>query len=186
MPGMSVPRFQLERTALLVVDMQERLVPKMHEAESLVQRAGLLIDGANALGCPVLMTEQYRKGLGLTVPELRSRLELVVLNQEKTEFSACVEPIHDALLEQEARSVLVAGVEAHVCVALTCLDLVDRGFVVGVVADAISSRRPMDAQVAMQRMAQAGVVPVTVESVLLEMVKAAGTDRFKSILPLIK
>ena len=140
-PVMSAPRFQIENTALLVVDMQEKLVPMMHNSQSLVQQVGRLIDGASALKLPVLVTEQYRKGLGVTVPELAGRLHGAVCNQEKLKFSACIEPVRDHLAHSRAHAVMVCGIEAHVCVLQTCLDLLDNGFVAALVVDAIGSRR---------------------------------------------
>ena len=90
---MATPRFSLDHTAILVVDLQERLVPHMHNAAALIQQAGRLIDGANALGVPLLVTEQYRKGLGATVPEIASRLTGAACNLDKLKFSSCIEPV---------------------------------------------------------------------------------------------
>ena len=169
-----------------MVDVQVKLLPAMHGADELVQQTGRLIDGANVLGLPVLVTEQYRKGLGPTVPVLAGRLEGAVCNHEKLKFSACIEPVREALVQRQVRSVLVCGIEAHVCVLQTCLDLMDVGYVVAVAVDAITSRRPGDRDAAVQRLIQAGVVPTTVESALLELVHEAGGDRFKAVIPLIK
>ncbi len=183
---MAAPRFMLERTGLLVVDMQEKLLPHMHDAPGVTRQVGRLIDGATALGLPTFVTEQYRKGLGVTIPELASKLSGARCNEEKLKFSACIEPVRAALEEARVSHVLVCGIESHVCVLQTCLELQERGYVVGLVVDAISSRRVADQQAAQARLTQAGVVPTTVESVLLELVREAGTDRFKRILPLIK
>ena len=184
---MALPRFQIDDSALLVVDVQEKLVPVMHESNRLIKQASRLIDGANALGLPVLVTEQYRKGLGVTVPELVERLTpLAVCNHEKLKFSACIQPVRDELSRLNRRNVIVCGIEGHVCVLQSCLDLMGSGFVTAIVTDAVSSRRENDCRVAIDRMVQAGVVPTTVESILLELVHEAGTDRFKSILPIIK
>jgi nicotinamidase-related amidase len=183
---MATPRFVLEHTAILVVDLQEKLLPHMHNAEAVTRQAGRLIDGANALGVPVLVTEQYRKGLGSTVPELASRLTGAACHQEKLKFSACIEPVREILAARGIRAVAVCGIEAHVCVLQTCLDLIDSGYVTAVVSDAIGSRRLTDQQAAERRMIQAGVVPTSVESLLLEWVHEAGTPRFKAILPIVK
>ena len=166
--------------------MQERLLPAMHDAETLTTQAGRLIDGANALGLPVLVTEQYRKGLGATVQPIADRLAKAVCNHEKLKFSACIEPVRDELARRGVRAVIVAGIEAHVCVLQTCLDLADAGLIAAVAVDAIASRRPADRDAAIARMTQAGVVPTTVESALLELVHEAGTERFKAVLPIIK
>lgn len=183
---MATPRFTLEHTAILVVDLQERLVPHMHNAAALIQQAGRLIDGANALAVPLLVTEQYRKGLGVTVPQIASRLGGAACNHDKLKFSSCIEPVREEMSKRGIRSVVVCGVEAHVCVLQTCLDLIDAGYVTAVVTDAIGSRRATDQDAAAQRMIQAGVVPTTVESILMELVHEAGTPRFKAVLPIIK
>jgi len=183
---MATPGFPIDRTGLLVVDLQEKLLPHMHEADRVQQRAELLLDAANKLGLPVMLTQQYPQGLGPTVPGIQQRLPEDVVQADKTQFSACLQPVVNTLQSRRLSHVVVAGIEAHVCVLLSCLDLADRGYVVGVAVDAVSSRRPGDAAVAMDRLSQAGVVPLTAEMVLLEMVQAAGTDRFKAILPLVK
>lgn len=183
---MPIQRFDLDRTALLVVDVQEKLLPAMHNAAAVEQQAGRLIDGFNILKRPVLVTEQYRRGLGVTVPALASRLTGAVCNHEKLRFSACIEPVRSELVARHISSVVVCGIEAHVCVLQTSLELADVGFITGVAVDAIGSRRATDMHPAISRMTQAGIVPTTVESILLELVHEAGTDRFKAILPLIK
>ncbi len=183
---MSLPRFHREHTALLVIDMQERLLPMMYDFQSVQQQVSRLIDGANVLKLPVLVTEQYKKGLGNTLPEIDARLQAVIHREEKTRFSACTPALRQQLAALRGGHVLVCGIEAHVCVLQTCLDLVEAGFVAGVVVDAVGSRRPTDRDTALQRMIQMGVVPVTVESVLLEMTQQAGTDLFKVLLPVIK
>jgi nicotinamidase-related amidase len=183
---MAIPRLELDDTALLVVDVQERLLPAMHNAVDVERQVGRMIDGANVLGVPILVTEQYRKGLGLTVPALAQRLESAVCVQEKLKFSACVEPVLATLKRRAIRSVVVVGIEAHVCVMQTCLDLAESGYVVAVAVDAIGSRKALDQQAAIERLVQSGILPTTVESALLEMVHEAGTARFKAMLPVIK
>lgn len=183
---MPVPRIDLRRTALLVVDMQEKLLSAMHNAGPLLSQARRLLDAAQVLDLPVLATLQYPKGLGPIVAELSGLLGKAVCCQEKLVFSACVGPIRQKLVELERRSVLVCGVEAHVCVLQTCLDLLEYGLQAFVVVDAIGSRHKSDQDAALSRMIQAGVVPTTVESALLELVHEAGGERFKKVLPLIK
>lgn len=183
---MAIPRLQLEHTALLVVDLQEKLLPAIHEHEQVVQQCSRLIDAANALGLPVLVTEQYKKGLGDTVPTIRERLGEARCCLEKLKFSACIEPVREILQREQIRTVIVCGVETHVCVLQTCLDLAEMGLVAAVAVDATGSRRPLDRDTAITRMTQAGVVPVTIESAIFDMVREAGTERFKSILPIVK
>lgn len=183
---MSIQRLAAEQTALLVVDVQEKLASAMSDRAGLERQVGRLIDAAGVLDLPVLVTEQYPRGLGPTVGPVASRLAAGTLRHEKLKFSACIEPVRTALVAGGVRSVLVCGIEAHVCVLQTCLDMLDEGFTVAVVVDAIDARRSLDRDVAVRRLVQAGVLPVTVESVVLEMVREAGGERFKAVLPLIK
>ncbi len=183
---MPVSKLQIDQTALLVVDVQEKLQPHMHNAAELLCQAGRLIDVAGVLELPVLVTEQYRKGLGLTHPALSARFTPDISIHEKMKFSACIEPVRQQLQRRAVRSVLVCGIEAHVCVLQTCLDLVDSGFLTAVTVDAIGSRRLADQQAAVMRMTQAGVIPTTVESAAFELLHEAGGEQFKSVLSLIK
>lgn len=183
---MTVRRFEAERTAVLVVDVQEKLHPHMFNAGQVEQQVGRLLDGAAVLELPVLVTEQYRKGLGETIASLKPRLGDAICCEEKLLFSACVEPIRAELDRLATRQVIVCGIEAHVCVLQTTLELLELGYVTGVAVDAIGCRHEYDLQPAVQRMTQAGAAPVTVESVLLEMVREAGTARFKQMLPVVK
>jgi nicotinamidase-related amidase len=182
---MALPRFDPEHTALVVVDMQEKLLPHMQHAEAVEQQVVRLLDGAQALAVTVAATEQYRKGLGATVPAVAERLAGVDVH-EKLKFSACIEPVRRQLAGAGARGVAICGIEAHVCVLQTCLDFAAAGYPTAVVLDAIGSRRDGDRDAATQRLIQAGIVPTTVESLLLELVREAGTDRFKAVLPLIR
>ena len=183
---MPVPRLHIDHTALLVIDVQEKLVPAIAEREVLLRRASRLVDGFVTLERPLLATEQYRAGLGETVPELARRFPQQRCVYEKLKFSACVEPIRRRLVDQDIRSVVLAGIEAHVCVLQTALDLIDAGYITAVAIDAVGSRRATDRDMAVQRMIQAGIIPTTVESVLFELTHEAGTDRFRRIHKLIK
>ena len=183
---MPTPRLNVIRSALLVIDVQEKLVPTIHEKEVLLRRAGRLIDGFNELDLPVLATEQYRAGLGETVPELGRRLPRDRCVFEKLKFSACIEPVRQRLSESNTRSVVLAGIEAHVCVLQTAIDLVDAGYVTAVAVDATASRRSIDKEMAIKRMIQVGVIPTTVESALFELTHEAGTERFRRIHKMIK
>jgi nicotinamidase-related amidase len=160
----------------------------MHNAAEVAGQTRRLVAGAAALGLPVLATEQYRQGLGPTVPEVAGALAAArALGQfEKLKFSAWIEPVRAALVERQVRSVIVCGLEAHVCVLQTCLDLIDAGYVTAVALDAIGSRRPADRDAAVARMIQAGALPTTVESALLEMTHEAGTELFGRVLGIIR
>ena len=183
---MPTARMRSDSTALLIVDLQEKLLPVIDGGDAVVAQAGRLLDGAAALNVPVLATEQYPKGLGATVDPIAQRLSAARCKPGKVKFSAFVDEVRDELASLGVRQVVVAGIEAHVCVLQTCLDLLDAGYVAAVAEDAIGSRRAADRGAAMWRMTQAGVVPTTVESLLLEWVGEAGTERFKAVLPLVK
>jgi nicotinamidase-related amidase len=171
-------------TLLLVVDVQERLAPAIAGHKRVEWNIRRLIDGAKALGLPVLATEQYPKGLGPTVPELAGRLGPI---PAKLTFSCCGCP--ETLRQLERRGVhkiLVCGIEAHVCVQQTVLDLLSHGWRVYVAADAVGSRRAIDYRVALRRMDSAGATLTTTEAALFEWCEAAGTPEFREISRLAK
>lgn len=180
------PRLHVDHTALLAVDMQQKLVPLIHDNRTVVHRAAVLIEGCAQLGLPIFLTEQYRKGLGQTVEAIERNLPVGTPREEKTAFSACVPGVWEWLKQRERGTVLICGVEAHVCVLQTVLDLVEEGYAVAFAADAIGSRRERDHDIAVRRMTQSGAAPVSVETALMEMLREAGNERFKSLLPLIK
>ena len=174
------------KAALVVVDIQERLLPAISEKERVVGNALRLVKGAAILGVPVLVTEQYRKGLGSTVAEVASAIPGFA-PMEKLTFSACRTPgFTDALRARHGADVILCGIEAHVCVLQTCLDLLAEGFRVFVAADAVSSRTPENYGMALDRMRAAGAVIVSSEMVLFELLEKAGTDEFKLVLALVK
>ncbi len=171
-------------TALLVVDVQEKLVPAIAGHRRVVWNIGRLIDGAKVLGLAVWATEQYPKGLGPTVPELAARLGPI---PAKLTFSCSGCPgLFDVLRGGGRSKVLVCGVEAHVCVGQTVLDLLAEGFRVYVAADATGARRPADCEIALRRMESAGAVLTTTEAALFEWCQVAGTPEFKEISRLVK
>jgi len=170
----------------LVIDIQERLFPVMHEREELLTRVLILLEGLKLLEIPVLVSEQYPKGLG---PTLQKVLDVLGPNisVEKISFSCCGEPDFLSQLNQRDRKqVIICGIEAHVCVLQTVIDLVEMGFTPVVVADCISSRNPDDKKVAVERMRSEGAVITTCESLLFELTRVAGTPQFKQISRLVK
>lgn len=181
-------KYQLnpENAVLVLVDFQERLMPAMEDHEALGERAARLVRGIRALGLPILVTQQYTRGLGETVSILREALgEFSPI--EKTSFSCAGEPAFlDALRETGRRQVILAGIETHVCVAQTALSLLELGFHVFLVRDCISSRRVTDRQTALDRMVQAGVFPATYEAVLFELLGNAKAPAFKEISGIVK
>jgi nicotinamidase-related amidase len=175
-----------QRSCLLLVDLQERLLPAMAEAARVVANSAVLARAAARLGVPVLLSEQYPKGLGRTVPELAA---LVPQGPavEKSEFSCAAAPGYRERLAATGRDQLVvAGIEAHVCVLQTALQFREIGYPVFVVADAVSSRKPESVALALARMRDAGAVPVTTEMVLFEWLGRAGTPEFKELSALIR
>ena len=184
---MTTKRIRRAATALLVVDLQERLLPAMCEREKAVQNSIRLLKGAGILGIPTFVTEQYRKGLGATVSDVITALPSGVAPVEKLIFSACgAAECLPFFREKNVRNILLCGIETHVCVAQTCLDLLENGFQVFVAADAASSRTPENHQLGLERMRDAGAVIVSTEMVLFELLERAGTDEFKQVLGLVK
>ena len=183
---MGPSRIQRNRAALLVVDIQERLLPAISGQERVVRNSRRLIQGAGVLRVPIFATEQYRKGLGATVPEIAASLG-TVLPLEKLTFSAFgVEALVQALAAAKVSDVLLCGIETHVCIAQTALDFLDARFRVFVAADAVSSRQPEDHRIGLERIRGAGGVIVSTEMILFDLLERAGTDEFKRILALVK
>lgn len=171
-------------TAIVVIDVQEKLTPLIRDYRRIVWNIRRLLDGAKILGLTALASEQYPEGLGPTVDELARRLSDV---PSKTTFSCggCagfVEQFHAA----EVNKLLLVGIEAHVCVQQTCLDLLADGNVVYVAVDAVGSRFEIDYQTALRRMESAGATLTTTESALFEWCGASGTPEFKQISQLVR
>ena len=171
-------------TALLVVDVQQRLIGAIAGSERVVFNVRRLIDGAKVLGVPVVATEQYPKGLGPTVPELAERLGQI---PSKLTFSCggCPEIFED-LLRRGYHKLLVCGIESHVCVQQTVLDLLAGGWRVYLAVDAVGSRFEVDYRTALRRMDSAGTVLTTTEAALFEWCDTAGTPEFKQISRLVR
>ncbi len=177
-------RLTAKQGALLVVDIQEKLLAVMSNGPRLVANARRLVVGAGLLNVPVLATEQYPAGLGATVTELR---ELLPHRPSKVTFSCCVLPeLIEQLHGRGIRHVTLAGIETHVCVAQTALDLMEMGFEVQIPADAVSSRHEMDWSFALKRLEAAGAIISTTEAVLFEWLETADHANFKAISALVK
>jgi nicotinamidase-related amidase len=170
--------------ALLVIDVQEKLLPLIPDAARLVANVAFLIDGARLLDLPVLATEQYPRGLGPTAPELARRLPE---RPDKRAFSGCAAAgIVDALHLGARPKVVLAGLETHVCVMHTALDLLALDFRVHVAVDAVGSRFRVDHETALRRLEQAGAVPVTCEMCVFEWLGGADHPRFKEASRLVQ
>jgi len=173
-------------TALLVVDIQEKLARAMYAREEFIANVQRLVQGARALGVPILWAEQNPKGLGPTVPEVAGLLhDLTPIS--KFSFSCAASESCMLQLRQLARShVLVAGIETHVCVYQTALELLEKGYRVEVVADACSSRTLQNKQIGLDKMRAAGAAITSVETALFELLKVAEGPLFKELLNIVK
>lgn len=179
-------RIRRANAGLVVIDVQERLLPAIFGAERLIQNMVRLLKAAAILGLPVFATEQYRKGLGSTVGEV-AQLIPGFLPLQKLTFSACgAEGFLEGLRQRNVSEAILCGIEAHVCVSQSCLDLLSEAVRVFVVSDAVSSRTPENQQIGLERMRDAGAVIVSTEMILFELLEKAGSEEFKEILALVK
>ena len=175
-----------EKSSLLVVDVQGKLLAAMDGPQLLVANCAILLQGAARLAVPVLASEQYPKGLGPTVPELATLIPAGAV-VEKTHFSCADVPAYLERLGRMGREqAIITGIEAHVCVLQTALGLAGRGYRCFVVADAVSARTPQNRAAALQRLRDEGINVVTTEMVLFEWLGRAGTPEFKELSALVK
>ena len=176
-------------TALMIIDVQEKLLPLIAEQQRLQWNIHRLIRGAQILGVPMAATEQYPQGLGATVIGLRDALAAagVVSIPEKTMFSCreCATLLTE-LSERGVTKLVLSGIETHVCVAQTALDLMAAGFNVYLSVDAVGSRSRLDHDIAIRRLENSGVVPTTTEAILFEWCEKAGSAAFKKISQLVR
>jgi nicotinamidase-related amidase len=173
-------------TALLLIDFQERLFPAMHDKDKLLRNVVKLVQGAKVLEIPILLTEQYPKGLGPTIPEIKSLIP-DIKPVEKVCFNCCDEDQFCSALDGlKRKQVLIAGIEAHICVYQTALALVGAGYDVQVVGDCVASREPENKVTALSRMVGEGVSLTTMEMALFELLKEAKGDKFKQISNIVK
>jgi nicotinamidase-related amidase len=170
------------RAALVVVDVQEAFRPAVGEFDAVAANTAVLVQGARALGIPVVVTEQYPEGLGETVAEVAQHLDGVE-PVSKTEFSAVRA---DGFSLEGRDQALVCGIEAHVCVQQTAQDLLDAGVEVHVAADAVTSRTALNRRLGLEKMEGSGAVVTSTEMALFELLERAGTPEFKTIQKLIR
>jgi len=183
-----------KKSLLLVVDVQEKLAPAIFEGEAAVRNNVRLLTGARQLGIPSFISEQYVRGLGSSVGEIRHAATVETAGAtvdakffEKIHFSCAAEAgVLDMLRASGRQQVLLTGMEAHVCVLQTALGLLEAGFDLFLIADATSSRTPANRDAAIERLRHCGVHIVTTEMVLFEWLHQAGTEEFRAMLPLIK
>jgi nicotinamidase-related amidase len=177
------------RTALVVIDVQERLFPAMDadHREEVMRNIKVLTAAARRLNLGTLVTEQYPKGLGHTLQEVKDALPEGVQPVEKVAFSCLgADTFRSRLVATGARQLLLAGIEAHVCVLMSALDLLAEGYAVHVVADAVTSRTQANWRLAMAQLRQAGAVVTTTETALFQLLRQADTDDFRELARLIR
>ncbi len=179
-------RITKENTIGLVIDMQERLFPVMYEKEALLKNCTTLLNGLNELSIRTIVTQQYTKGLGETIPEITATIpnfEYI----EKKDFSCCDEPTVAAKLKEVgAKNVIICGIESHVCVLQTAVDLKEAGINPVVVMDCVSSRVKESIEIAKERFRFEGIMMTSCESILFELTRTAGAPEFRAISKLVK
>ena len=179
-------RIDPNQTQALVVDIQDRLFPHINNNEQLLQNSITLIKGLKLLKIPFILNEQYPKGLGHTIKPIKELLKEEIA-YEKVTFSCCqTDATMHAIKNKNKKFIIVFGVEAHVCVLQSVLDLLEAGFAPVLVTNCIGSRDSNDKRVAIDRMTQAGAIPTTYESLLFELCASAKNSSFKEISKLVK
>jgi nicotinamidase-related amidase len=177
-----VSKLDARQATLVVIDVQEAFRKALADFDDVAKGTAALIEGAKAVGIPIVVTEQYPKGLGATVPEVAEHLDGIE-PLAKVSFSAAAADGFD--LEGRDQT-LVCGIESHVCVSQTAHDLLDRGVEVHVASDAVTSRTEANRELGLHKMEGSGAVLTSVETALFELLGAAGTDEFKQVQGLIK
>jgi hypothetical protein len=167
--------------------MQLRLFPHIYDFEQLEANTIRMVEGLKALGIPVLVTEQYVKGLGETINPIQEALGEFYKPMEKAAFSCCGDQVYmDALIKTGKKNVIILGIESHVCVLQTVIDLIPLGFTPVLVEDCVSSRKLNDKKAAIKRMRTEGAIVTTYESILFELLKVSGTNEFRAISKIVK
>lgn len=175
-------RIEREEAVALVIDYQEKLMPVMYESEELMHHSCILLEGLKTLDVPMIITQQYTKGLGMTVTpiqEAAGKSEYI----DKLAFTA-YDSVKDMI--RGKKYVILCGIETHICVLQTLVDLKAEGYVPVLVADCVSSRKVKDKEMALERARAEGAIVTTYESLLFELLKVAGTDTSKKIQKLIR
>ena len=184
----SLSRIEREEAVLIIIDVQDVLMKKMNQevGKNVIQNIRILLTFAKEMAIPILMTEQYPKGLGKTVPEIKMELGSI-LPIEKVSFSCCgVETFNIKLNRLGRKQVILSGIETHVCVLQTAADLIQKGYEVHVVADAICSRRKLDWEIGLRWMEKRGAMISTTEIIAFQLLEEAGTEEFRGLSKLLK
>ena len=179
-------RIKAEDSLFCLVDVQERLYPHVTNKDEIEKNLITLVKGLKVLSIPFIVNEQYKKGIGETIPSLKELVQDYP-HFEKTTFSCCQnEPTMEAITAADKKVVIVAGIETHVCVLQTCIYLLEAWLEVVIVTDCCTSRKQNDTDMAIKRLVQAGVIPTTYESLLFELTLNAKNPCFKEISSLVK
>ena len=179
-------RILKENTVGLIIDIQEKLFPVMHEKEKFLETTKTLIEGLQLLEIPLILTQQYTKGLGETVSEIKS-LFSPFEPIEKRAFSCCDKPeLVDKLSELKAKNIIICGIESHVCVLQTAIDLKDTGLNPIIVMDCVSSRKPESIDLSKERFRFEEIMMTSMESILFELTRSSSSTEFKTISKLVK
>jgi nicotinamidase-related amidase len=179
---------EVEECALIVIDIQEKLLPPIFQKEQLVRNAQLLIRAAGILGIPALVSTQHAKGLGATVSDIASLLPAAE-PIDKTLFSCFGSDVFCNLLQRlpgQRNTLLLCGMESHICVAQTSLAALRYGYFVHVASDAVSSRTEWNWKIGLDRMRAAGAVISSTEMIIYELLRSSSTAAFKELLPLLR
>jgi nicotinamidase-related amidase len=174
-----------EDSVLLIIDIQEKLIPAVNQSEQVIKNAYILLTTAQKLGIPVIATEQYPNGLGKTVPNLSSHIDPLSIF-EKVSFSGCIPGVVSTLKNLGRKKVIITGMETHVCVFQTVRDLLANDFEVFIASDAVSSRTEANYKSGLSMMAEMGAVISNTETIFFDLLKRAGTPVFKELSRLIK
>lgn len=182
---MSKFKIEADKAVLMIIDLQEKLMNAMKDREKVIKNTNLLLATAYESGIPVIVTEQYPKGLGSTVDAIKNELHAYEY-MEKTSFSAWVDEMKQIMNKLGRKTVILTGSETHVCVFQTARDLVESGYSVHLVKDAVCSRFDENYENGIDLMKEAGAVITNTETIVFDILQKAGTPQFKVISPLIK
>ncbi|HIT90463.1 MAG TPA: isochorismatase family protein [Candidatus Merdenecus merdavium] len=178
-------RIEREHTVALAIDFQEKLMAVMDRKEELLKHSQILLKGLQVLGIKTFITQQYTKKLGMSIPEIYDAVGTKKFF-DKTSFSCYLDPDIKQVLDKDVKTVIICGIEAHICVLQTVLDLLEKGFQVVLVVDCISSRKESDMEIAIKRAIEEGAMVTTYEAILFELLQSAKAKEFKEISKLIK
>ncbi|MCK3682735.1 isochorismatase family protein [Maribellus sp. YY47] len=179
-------RITKEDTIGLIIDIQERLLPAMHDKDTLLKNCKILVEGLKQLSIPLMVSQQYTKGLGETLTEISSLVPEFEYFEKKDFSCFDVPEIREKLISLNAKKIIICGIESHVCVLQTAVDLKEAGLNPIVVMDCVSSRSPENLELAKERFRHEGIMMTSYESILFELTRAAGSDEFKAISKLVK